>query len=201
MQKIKWTLSLYTVLAAVSLVGCANNDTAKNESITNKTGYHTTEKDVLVRNINYRNIGQGLYDKDDAYSKRDRNYHGHESKPLRARSSYYNSYEGTLADKANGIANEVDPVIDARTIIMKDEMVVALLLDDYSQVKNVKEKVKNEIGPLSNGRTLYVTTDRGIYYRSMTLDNNLRDGGTRELIILDANDMFENLNVHQDHLK
>ena len=201
MQKIKWTLPLYTVLATVSLVGCANNDTAKNENITNETGYHTTEKDVLVRNINYRNMGQGLYDKDDAYSTRDRNYHGHESKPLRARSSYYNSYEGTLADKANGIANGVYPVIDARTIIMKDEMLVALLLNDYSQAKNVKEKVKNEIGPLSNGRNLYVTTDQGVYYRSMTLDNNLRDGDTREMVILDANDMFENLNIHQDHLK
>jgi spore cortex protein len=200
-QKIKWALPLYTVLAAVSLVGCANNDTAENENITNDTGYHSTEKDVLVRNINYRNMAQGLYDKDDAYSERDRNYHGHESKPLRARSSYYNSYEGTLADKVNGVANEVGSVADARTIIMKDEMLVALLLDDYSQAKGVKERIKKEIGPLSNGRTIHVTTDEGVYFRTMTLDNNLRDGDTREMIIQDANDMFDNLNIHEDHLK
>ncbi|MDQ7863227.1 hypothetical protein RCO48_25870 [Peribacillus frigoritolerans] len=39
-QKIKWAQPLCTVLAAVSLVGCANNDTAENENITNDTGYH-----------------------------------------------------------------------------------------------------------------------------------------------------------------
>ena len=199
MQKIKWAQPLCTVLAAVSLVGCANNDTAENENITNDTGYH--EKDALVRNINYENMVQGLYNKDDAYSKSDRNYHGHESKPLKAKSSYYNSYEGSLADRVNGVANKVEPVIDTRTIIMKDEMLVALLLDDYSQAKDVKERIKKEIGPLTNGRTLYVTTDEGVYFRTMTLDNNLRDGDTREMIILDANDMFDNLNIHENHLK
>ncbi|MEK4012896.1 YhcN/YlaJ family sporulation lipoprotein [Peribacillus sp. FSL M8-0224] len=199
MQKIKWAQPLCTVLAAVSLVGCANNDTAENENITNDTGYH--EKDALVRNINYENMVQGLYNKDDAYSKSDRNYHGHESKPLKAKSSYYNSYEGSLADRVNGVANKVEQVSDARTIIMQDEMLVALLLDDYSQAKNVKQRIKKEIGPLTNGRTLYVTTDEGVYFRTMTLDNNLRDGDTREMIILDANDMFDNLNIHENHLK
>ena len=187
------------VLAAVSLVGCANNDTAENENITNDTGYH--EKDALVRNINYENMVQGLYNKDDAYSTSDRNYHGHESKPLKAKSSYYNSYEGSLADRVNGVANKVEPVSDARTIIMQDEMLVALLLDDYSQANDVKQRIKKEIGPLTNGRTLYVTTDEGVYFRTMTLDNNLRDGDTREMIILDANDMFDNLNIHENHLK
>ncbi|MCK2002892.1 YhcN/YlaJ family sporulation lipoprotein [[Brevibacterium] frigoritolerans] len=199
MQKIKWAQPLCTVLAAVSLVGCANNDTAENENITNDTGYH--EKDALVRNINYENMVQGLYNKDDAYSKSDRNYHGHESKPLKAKSSYYNSYEGSLADRVNGVANKVEQVRDARTIIMQDEMLVALLLDDYSQAKDVIQRIKKEIGPLTNGRTLYVTTDEGVYFRTMTLDNNLRDGDTREMIILDANDMFDNLNIHENHLK
>ncbi|WP_336867146.1 YhcN/YlaJ family sporulation lipoprotein [Peribacillus frigoritolerans] len=199
MQKIKWAQPLCTVLAAVSLVGCANNDTAENENITNDTGYH--EKDALVRNINYENMVQGLYNKDDAYSKSDRNYHGHVSKPLKAKSSYYNSYEGSLADRVNGVANRVEQVSDARTIIMQDEMLVALLLDDYSQAKDVKQRIKKEIGPLTNGRTLYVTTDEGVYFRTMTLDNNLRDGDTREMIILDANDMFDNLNIHENHLK
>lgn len=198
-QKIKWAQPLCTVLAAVSLVGCANNDTAENENITNDTGYH--EKDALVRNINYENMAHGLYNKDDAYSKSDRNYHGHESKPLKAKSSYYNSYEGSLADRVNGVANKVEPVSDARTIIMQDEMLVALRLDEYSQANDVKQRIKKEIGPLTNGRTLYVTTDEGVYFRTMTLDNNLRDGDTREMIILDANDMFDNLNIHENHLK
>ncbi|MGG0283523.1 YhcN/YlaJ family sporulation lipoprotein [Peribacillus butanolivorans] len=201
MRKIKWALPLCTVLAATSLVGCANNNAAENENITNDTGYHSTEKDALVRNINYQNVVQGLYNKDDEYSKRDRNYHGHESKPLRARSSYYNSYEGELADKVNGVANSEDAVIDSRAIIMEDEMLVALLLDDYNQAKAVKESVMKKVEPLTEGRTLNVTTDKGVYFRTMTLDNNLRDGDTRDSIILDANDMFDNLNIHENHLK
>ncbi|WP_053347139.1 YhcN/YlaJ family sporulation lipoprotein [Peribacillus butanolivorans] len=201
MRKIKWALPLCTVLAATSLVGCANNNAAENENITNETGYHSTEKDALVRNINYQNVVQGLYNKDDEYSKRDRNYHGHESKPLRARSSYYNAYEGELADKVNGVANSEDAVIDSRAIIMEDEMLVALLLDDYNQAKAVKESVMKKVEPLTEGRTLNVTTDKGVYFRTMTLDNNLRDGDTRDSIILDANDMFDNLNIHENHLK
>ena len=180
---------------------CANNNAAENENITNETGYHSTEKDALVRNINYQNVVQGLYNKDDEYSKRDRNYHGHESKPLRARSSYYNSYEGELADQVNGVANSEDSVIDSRAIIMEDEMLVALLLDDYNQAKAVKESVMKKVEPLTEGRTLKVTTDKGVYFRTMTLDNNLRDGDTRDSVILDANDMFDNLNIHENHLK
>ncbi|WP_285765520.1 YhcN/YlaJ family sporulation lipoprotein [Peribacillus sp. SI8-4] len=201
MRNLKWALPLYTVLAAIGLVGCGTNDSAENENFIDETGYHSTEKDQLVRNINYQNMVQGLYDKDDAYSKRDRNYHGHESKPLRAKSSYYNAYEGELADLANSVANSVDPVVDARAIIMKNEMLVALLLDDYSQAREIKEIVKQKITPLSKGRTLIVTTDEGVYFRTMTLDNNLRDGDTRDLIIQDANDMFDNLNIHENHLK
>ncbi|MED3689538.1 YhcN/YlaJ family sporulation lipoprotein [Peribacillus butanolivorans] len=201
MRKIKWILPLCTVLTATGLVGCANNNAAENENITNETGYHSTEKDALVRNINYQNVVQGLYNKDDEYSKRDRNYHGHESKPLRARSSYYNAYEGELADQVNGVANSEDAVIDSRAIIMEDEMLVALLLDDYNQAKAVKESVMKKVEPLTEGRTLNVTTDKGVYFRTMTLDNNLRDGDTRDSIILDANDMFDNLNIHENHLK
>ncbi|WP_057911576.1 YhcN/YlaJ family sporulation lipoprotein [Peribacillus muralis] len=201
MRKIKWILPIYTVIAAFGLVGCANNDTAENENFTDETGYHSTEKDQLVRNINYRNMAQGLYDKDDAYSKNDRNYHGHESKPLRAKSSYYNAYEGDLADRVNRVAKSVEPVVDARAIIMKNEILVALQLDDYNQARKIKEKVMRKIEPLSQGRTLYVTTDEGVYYRTMTLDNNLRDGDTRDLIIQDANDMFDNLNIHENHLR
>nr|WP_242485501.1 MULTISPECIES: YhcN/YlaJ family sporulation lipoprotein [unclassified Peribacillus] len=183
------------------MVGCANNNAAENENITNETGYHSTEKDALVRNINYQNVVQGLYNKDDEYSKRDRNYHGHESKPLRARSSYYNAYEGELADQVNRVANSEDSVIDSRAIIMEDEMLVALLLDDYNQAKAVKESVMKKVEPLTEGRTLNVTTDKGVYFRTMTLDNNLRDGDTRDSIILDANDMFDNLNIHENHLQ
>ncbi|MGW6379848.1 YhcN/YlaJ family sporulation lipoprotein [Peribacillus butanolivorans] len=201
MRKLKWILPLCTVLAAIGLVGCANNNAAENKNITNETGYHSTEKDALVRNINYQNVVQGLYNKDDEYSKRDRNYHGHESKPLRARSSYYNAYEGELADQVNGVANSEDSVIDSRAIIMEDEMLVALLLDDYSQAKAVKESVMKKVETLTEGRTLNVTTDKGVYFRTMTLDNNLRDGDTRDSIILDANDMFDNLNIHENHLQ
>lgn len=159
----------------------------------------------MVRKINFegpmQNVDDKLYGKDDAYSKRDRNYHGHESKPLQARSSYYNSYEGALVDQVNQIANRAADVVDARAIIMKDEMLVSLLLDDYSNASAVKKGVWKDIEALAEGRTLYVTTDEGVYFRTMTLDNGLRDGDTKDLIVLDANDMFDNLGIHKDHIK
>ena len=81
MRKIRRALPLCTVVI-VGLVGCSNNDTTKNQNLTEDTGYHSTEKSTMVRKINFegpmQNVDDKLYGKDDAYSKRDRNYHGHE---------------------------------------------------------------------------------------------------------------------------
>ena len=200
MRNMIGTLLLYAVIAA-GLIGCSDNDAAENMD---NAGYHSTEKGKMVRKINYQGMEDAvdnLYDKDDAYSKSDRNYHGQESMPLHAKSSYYNAYEGELVNQINLVANGIEHVIDSRTIVMENEMLVALLLDDYDHAQAIKETVRNQVSSMTEGRKLYVSADEGIYYRSMTLDNNLRDGDTRDMIVLDANDMFDNLDIHENHTR
>ena len=203
MRNMIWTLPLYAVIAA-GLMGCSGNEAAENDDFMDNAGYHSTEKGQMVRKIHYQGMEDAvdnLYDKDDAYSKSDRNYHGHESMPLHAKSSYYNAYEGELVNEINLVANGVEHVIDSRTIVMENEMLVALLLDDYDHAQAVKETVRDQVSSMTEGRKLYVSADEGIYYRSMTLDNNLRDGDSRDMIVLDANDMFDNLDIHENHTR
>lgn len=190
----------------VGLSGCNNQQATENENFLNRTGYQSTEKDQLVRNINNEvpmldDAEDGLHNGNDSYSERDRNYHGHASKPLHAKSSYYNSYEGNLVDRINRQVNSIPNVKDTRAIVMQKDVLVTVLLDDYAQARAIKNVVIEQVQPLVKGRTLHVTTDTGVYYRTMTLDNNLRDGGPTDVVILDADDLFDNLDIHEDHLR
>jgi spore cortex protein len=147
------------------------------------------------------NYGNGYFYHDDTYSTRDRNYHGHLSKPQTARSSYYHSYEGGLVDKIRGRANSVKHVNDSRAVIYKGEILVAALLNDYSDPQAVKNAIEKKVRPLSGKRKLHVTTDQAVYYRSISLDNGIRQGGPRDAFNLDAADMFKNLGIHENHLQ
>lgn len=186
------------------MTGC-NNDEAATEDRIRQAGYYSTEKDQLVQNMSNQapmtKMLAGFYHDNHSYSSVDRNYHGHESKPLRAKSSYYNSYEGKLVDDILIRVNKVNHVIDSRAIVTKDEVLVTVLLDDYRHAQTVKNEVENSAKQIVHNRTLHVSTDQGLYYRSMVLDNNLRDGLPTDRIIMDVDDMLDNLSLHEDHLQ
>jgi spore cortex protein len=145
--------------------------------------------------------GTGILFQDRNYSQNDRNYHGHESKPLKAKSSYYHAYEGELVEKLSNAAKKTNSVKDARALITQDEILVTVLLDDDNNAEIVKREVEKNIKPFSGKRKLHVVTDQGLYYRTMVLDNSLRDGGPRDQVILDTEDLFKNVSTHENHMK
>ncbi|MDQ0219350.1 YhcN/YlaJ family sporulation lipoprotein [Peribacillus cavernae] len=145
------------------------------------------------------NYGNGYFYQDSDYSTKDANYHGHLSKPQTAHSSYYTAYEGRLVDKIRTRANDVNHVNDSRAVVYKGDVLVTTLLDDYNDHQAVRDAIEKKVRPLTGNLKLHVTTDQGVYYRSIALDNSLRAGGPKDIFNLDAADMFKNIGIHENH--
>ncbi|MFD0047882.1 YhcN/YlaJ family sporulation lipoprotein [Actinomycetes bacterium NPDC127524] len=224
-MKKRWTMPLCMMLAA-GIAGCSAGNVAENGQKNTdavRSEKNMTAKDNLARNISDRaplfgssgNKGNGLgnlgnpavplgynsgnLDQENDFSTRDRNYHNHEGVPQRTRSSYYTAYEGALVDSIVKKANSVQGVKDSRAIITRDRILVTLLVRNNQSPSDVKKDVRNKINKLSGKRELTVVSDQGLYYRVISLDNDLRDGGPRDMVLLDAQDLFDNLDLHKNH--
>ncbi|MGV3467386.1 MAG: YhcN/YlaJ family sporulation lipoprotein [Heyndrickxia sp.] len=124
---------------------------------------------------------------------RDINYHGHlNTRNSKARPSYYNTYEGKLSEDISNAAATIPNVSDARTIIDGKRVLVAVAVKNEKKAKATKGKVEKAVLPYLSGRKYVITTNIGNYYRVRQLDNDLRNGGPKDLINLDADKMFEN---------
>ncbi|WP_110927071.1 YhcN/YlaJ family sporulation lipoprotein [Bacillus massiliglaciei] len=208
-MKNRWVWPFCTVLL-MGAGGCSSNGGQAGESpqMIHEDAY-STEKDQLVRQLNAGSPVPSLMEERDGelrreYSRSDRNYHGHESKPLTAKSSYFTAYDGQLADSIMRKVNSLNGVADSRTLITDDAVLITVLLKEYGQperAKEVREQARRRISGLTEGRDLYVTVDQGVYNRVMVLDNNLRDGGPTDLVLRDTADLFDSLDIHKNHLQ
>ncbi|MBS4173678.1 YhcN/YlaJ family sporulation lipoprotein [Bacillus sp. FJAT-49736] len=123
---------------------------------------------------------------------RDINYHGQfNTRNSKARPSYYNGYEGRLSEAISNTAASVPNVTDARTIIDGKRVLIAVALKDENKDQATKRSVENAVLPYLNNRNYVVATNIGTYYRVRQLDNELRNGGPKDLVKLDADKMFE----------
>ncbi|WP_165786662.1 YhcN/YlaJ family sporulation lipoprotein [Heyndrickxia camelliae] len=126
---------------------------------------------------------------------RDINYHGHlNTRNSKARPSYYNAYEGKLAEDISNTAAAIPNVSDARTIIDGNRVLIAVAVKDDKKAKATKSSVEKAVHPYLRGRNYVVTTNIGNYYRVRQLDNDLRNGGPKEIIKLDTDKMFQGYN-------
>ena len=187
---------------AVGLSGCNNQQAAENKNFQDTTtGNQSAEKNQLVQNLSSKGeapLTNDLGYKDDRYPTKDINYHGHTSKSLPAKSSYYTSYEGKLVERINRQVNSVHHVKDARSLIIKEDIIVSVLLDDHREAKKVEVEINKKIKPFIKNRTLHITTNENNYHRTVRLDNSVRRGDSTDLLNLDATDFFNN---HENQLK
>jgi spore cortex protein len=134
--------------------------------------------------------------KNNTHGKSDTNYHGHlNDTNNRARSSAYNNnnnYNGDLVNKIVDRVEKVKNVDDARAVIMKNDVIIAIDTNDKND-RNVQNEVKNAVESLTKGKDVRVVTDEGTYSRVRDLDNNIRNGVTPDTIDADMNDLFENV--------
>ncbi|MES1045811.1 hypothetical protein BLX88_18915 [Bacillus obstructivus] len=130
---------------------------------------------------------------------RDINYHGHlNQRNSAAKSSYYTAYEGALAEKVANQAAALKNVSDARAFIYGDKVLVSLVLKDDNNAKQTKVRVKQAVQPTLGNRSLLITSDLGTYYRVRQLDNELRNGGPKDAVKLDAKHLIESQNIERN---
>ena len=151
-----------------------------------------------VRNENTGNPTVPLADRDRSFLQRDNrfshsdaNYHGHlDDNTRQAKNSYYQAYEGELAEKIGNVAASVPNVEDVRSVTYGSDVLIAVDLNDYDKEEQTKEAIHEAVQPYLRGRSATVVTDEGTFSRLRNIDNNLRDGGPREQIDWDLKSLF-----------
>ncbi|GMB07490.1 YhcN/YlaJ family sporulation lipoprotein [Thermolongibacillus altinsuensis] len=127
------------------------------------------------------------------FSRADRNYHGHlNTMDGRTRSSYYNNYDGALAEKISKRAIRVQNVKDARTLVSGDRVLVAVSTNGKDD-NRVEKFVKQAVAPYTKGKSVHVVTNPSMYNRIRTIDNDIRDGGPMDRIQDDIRSIFNDM--------
>ncbi|PAE23036.1 YhcN/YlaJ family sporulation lipoprotein [Bacillus sp. 7894-2] len=134
---------------------------------------------------------RSFFMKDNRFSHSDANYHGHlDDNTRQAKNSYYQAYEGELAEKIGDVAASVPNVEDVRSVTYGSNVLIAVDLTDYDMEEETKKAIHEAVEPYLRGRSAKVVTDEGTFSRLRNIDNNLRDGGPREQIDWDLKNLF-----------
>lgn len=106
----------------------------------------------------------------------DQNYHGHLN-PMTARThpSYYDHYDGRLAETVANQAAKVNNVSDARALVYKGHVLVAVATN-ASDAARVEKQVAKAIAPYTKGKHVRVVSNPSVYHRVRVIDNNIRYG-------------------------
>jgi spore cortex protein len=140
------------------------------------------------------NTDRNLLQRDNRFSNSDANYHGHlNDNTVKAKSSYYNAYEGELTNKIGNVTGSVPNVEDVRSVTYGSNVLIAVDLTNYSKEEATKRDIKEAVQPYLRGRSVTVVTDEGTFSRIRNIDNDLRNGGPRDDIDLDIRNMFKNI--------
>jgi spore cortex protein len=128
--------------------------------------------------------------RDADFSDADRNYHGHlnsmESKPF---PSYYRSYSGDLAETISRRADAVKGVNDARTLVYRNHVLVAISTNAKNKDR-VERLVAQAVAPHTKGKHVRVVSNPSMYNRVRTIDNDIRRGRPMEEIERDLKTIF-----------
>lgn len=217
-----------TILMALGLTACGNNDEATNGDNTSPLpmGYYSNEhheesggntdwinedndgpatelmdhtlggegEESTIRGVNNETAPDGKY-RDTLFSRNDRNYHGHlNNLNGGARSAYYTNYNGELAKKIGATAASVVNVADVRALIHGEQVLVAAVLEDQGRVNETKASIEDAVSPQLKGKSLTITTDDSTYSRIRTIDNDLREGGPKDMINEEIDNIFKSIN-------
>lgn len=132
--------------------------------------------------------------RNNGHGQADRNYHSHlNDNNHRVRTlGYYDRDNGNLVQKITDKASKVENVDDARAIVTEDNILVAVDTNDNND-KRVRDAVKKAVKPLAKGRSINVVTDEGTFTRVRDIDNDIRNGNTRDSVDADIRDLFNNI--------
>ncbi|WP_404444036.1 YhcN/YlaJ family sporulation lipoprotein [Sutcliffiella horikoshii] len=162
-----------------------DNDGPLNEILDRSVVYDENRvrrnKEIGVREARNRNDQGGMMDigyDSPHYSRTDKNYHGHLNGVENVGNpSYYNNYDGKLADRIVKQATKVEGVEDARVLINGNEVLVAINPENGTEdTRQVKREVRQAVESLVKDKELRIAADASVYSTVRSVDNDLRNG-------------------------
>ncbi|KAB2338694.1 spore cortex protein CoxA [Cytobacillus depressus] len=218
MNKKLFTFPVAAIMS-IGLVGCGvnNNETAvqdRNNDTIQPVGYYSNENHrgnsggnvrILDRTDNDGPVTEwmdhtlGNEDahyrrlQNDGFSKSDMNYHGHlgfnERKP---RSSYYEAYDGNYVNQINQAAH-VNNVKNVQTLVKGNDVLIAVNLANNRLKGDTIANIRQSVKPYVSGKNVHIVTNPSTFNRIKVIDNDLREGGPRDQINLDIDNIFQRL--------
>ncbi|WNS74435.1 YhcN/YlaJ family sporulation lipoprotein [Bacillus sp. DTU_2020_1000418_1_SI_GHA_SEK_038] len=205
-------------IMSISLAGCGINDNEtavqdRNNNNVQPIGYYSSDNqrngggnarildevdndgpvtEMMDQTFNNRDRNYQRL-QNNGFSRNDANYHGHlgnnERKP---RSSYYEGYDGKFINQINQAAH-VNNVRDVESLVRGNDVLIAVNLADNDRKQETIAKIRQAVSPYLNGKTAYIATDPSTFNHIKVIDNDLRQGGPRDQINLDTQNIFNAL--------
>lgn len=206
-------------IMSLGLVGCGINDNKtaiqdRNNDTVQPVGYYSNENHRSNRGGNVQILDKTDNDgpvtewmdhtlgnegqhyrrlQNDGFSRKDVNYHSHlgfnDRKP---RSSYYEGYDGNFINQINHAAH-VNNVRDVQSLVSGNDVLIAVNIADNSRKQETIANIRQAVNPFLNGKNSRIVTDPATFNRIKRIDNDLRQGGPRDQINLDTENIFNSL--------
>lgn len=121
----------------------------------------------------------------------DQNYHGHLNNSNHAtRQSYYNGNNGNMNERITELVENVENVKEAKTVIHGNEVLVGVRLNNNDREEDTKRNIQQAVQNQLNGKRIYVLTNDSQFNRLKTIDQDLRNGGPKDDLNLDINNLI-----------
>ena len=171
--------------------GMINNGETENRAAVDRRK-HLDRREIVNPTVPYGKRDENFFERDNRFGKDDLNYHGHlNSMRPTPYPSYYNKYNGALAEKISTRAAKVEKVSDARALIYRDKVLVAVNTASKDTAR-IEHSVRKAVKPYTKGMDVRVTTNLSMYHRVRVIDNEIRNGGPIEPIERDMRTIFIN---------
>lgn len=109
------------------------------------------------------------------------------------------SYDTELAEKISDRVTKMDNVKNARTLVYRENVLVALEVENTKNIAKTKAQVKDKLNDLLNGRDISVVTDRGVFNSIEDINRSIRNGQPRQTINNNIENIFQDLNPARDN--
>lgn len=193
---------------AVLLDG-ADNDGPVTEIMDHSLGTerNTNQRFLRVRNENNNRVNDGnpnvypnptangydgnLNSREPLIGGNDQNYHGHLNNSNHVtRQSYYNGNNGNMNERITQLVENVENVKEAKTVIHGNEVLVGVRLNNKSREVETKKNIQQAVQSQLNGKKLHLITNDSQFSRLKTIDQDLRNGGPKDDLNLDINNLI-----------
>lgn len=201
------TKKIAPFLVAIPLIlsGCGvNNDQTADENRVNVAqpmGYYSNENHEKNNTGNVTiidgqdNDGPLVEMMDHTFGEEGKNNGNQNVKtaPIENNKTKENTYNTELAEKMANTTEKVENVKEANSLVYGDNVIIAIQVNDTSQISQTKDQIKNKLSPYVQGKDMSVITDRAIFSSIEDINKAIRNGQTDKTITNHINELIRDI--------